>query len=66
MVELEIREHKRFHLSLILTTIRNVYQIIILEKNNKLLLDKACKLLVETNGFHRAGIVLVEDDKLVD
>ena len=45
----------------VLTAIRNVNQLIVGEKDPDHLLNKACFLLVETQGFHNAWIALTVD-----
>jgi len=49
------------HRNRILAAIRNVNQLIVREKNPDRLLDKVCRLLVETQGYYNAWIVLTTD-----
>jgi PAS domain S-box-containing protein len=70
MREAEIRvEHKNSikkigHLNEVLRSIRNVNELIVREKDPRRLIDQACKLLVETRGYHGAWIALARDGGL--
>ncbi len=64
-LEQEVAERKKAqersnHLNLILRAIRNVNQLITVEKDRDRLIKKACDSLVETRGFHNAWIVLID------
>lgn len=61
-----IAQERERHLNRILAAIRNVNQLITHERNRTRLLDGACKMLVETQGFHNAWIVLQEKGKPVE
>lgn len=58
--EMERREERLQHTNRILLSIRNVNQLITKETNPQELLDGACRLLIETNGYHNASIVLLK------
>jgi len=51
------------HRNRILAAIRNVNQLIVREKNPIRLLDEACRLLVENQGYYNVWIVLMEDGR---
>ena len=51
------------HLNLILRTIRNVNQLIVKEKSRGVLIQKACKILIEDRGYNSAWIVLLGDQR---
>ncbi|MFW6274964.1 MAG: PAS domain S-box protein, partial [Spirochaetota bacterium] len=59
--EIEARESRLQHINRVLLSIRNVNQVITTERNESTLLNKACQLLVETSGYHKAWIVLLQD-----
>ena len=50
------------HLNAILSAIRNVNQIIVSEKDRSQLIRKSCKMLIETEGFSNAWIVLYDTE----
>ena len=49
------------HLNLILRSIRNVNQLIAMEKNRDKLLKGACERLTETRGYHNVWIALLDE-----
>ena len=49
------------HLNLILRSIRNVKQLIAMEKDRDRLLKGACEKLIETRGYHNAWIALLDE-----
>ncbi|MEA2033528.1 MAG: PAS domain S-box protein [Euryarchaeota archaeon] len=49
------------HLNLILRSIRNVNQLIAMEKNRDRLLKGACERLTETRGYHNVWIALLDE-----
>jgi len=49
------------HLNLILRSIRNVNQLIAMEKNRDRLLKGACERLTETRGYHNVWITLLDE-----
>lgn len=51
------------HRNRILSAIRNVNQLIVREKDTNNLLDEACRLLVETQGYYDVWIALTADDR---
>ena len=51
------------HLNLVLCAIRNVNQLIVKEKDREKLIQKACKSLIETRGYHNAWIVLLDEEE---
>lgn len=53
------------HLSAVLKSIRNVNQLITREKDQKVLLQKSCKILIETRGFLSAWVALFDDSENV-
>ena len=59
--EVEARERRLDHLNRVLRSIRNVNQLITRESERDALLSKACRMLVDTNGYHRAWVVLREE-----
>ena len=61
--ETELRESRLNHLNRLLLSVRNVNQIITKETDIHELLDKTCRLLIETSGYKRAWIVLLRDEK---
>lgn len=54
------------HQNQVLAAIRNVNQLITQEKNQHVLLEEACRLLVETRGFHNAWIIRLDAGKPVE
>jgi len=54
-------EEREKHLIAVLKAIRNVNQIIIQEKNCKILIKKACENFVEARGFQSAWIALFDE-----
>lgn len=59
--EMERREERLQHVNRILLSIRNVNQLITKETDPEELLKGACRLLIETSGYHNASIVLLKD-----
>lgn len=59
--EMERREERLQHINRILLSIRNVNQLITRETNSQELLAGTCRLLIETNGYHNASIVLLKN-----
>ncbi len=59
--EMEAREYRLQHVNRVLLSIRNVNQVITKERDEFTLLNKACQLLIETSGYHKAWIVLLQD-----
>lgn len=55
--ELEARETRLQHVNRVLHSIRNVNQIITEVSETDTLLDTACRILIETSGYHKAWIV---------
>jgi PAS domain S-box-containing protein len=60
----DITERKRAQerierLNIVLRAIRNINQIITREKDCERLLEGACKILIETRGYHRAWIAIL-------
>ena len=55
--EMEARDYLLQHVNRVLLSIRNVNQVITKEREEFTLLNKACQLLVETSGYHKAWIV---------
>jgi len=51
------------HLNHVLTAIRNVNQLITHEKDRGILIQKACALLTETEGYNTAWIALLDEKK---
>jgi len=67
MVEMrEQAEERSENLNRLLRGIRNVNRLVAREKDRERLLDEACRLLIETHGYHSAWIALVEDGKPVE
>jgi len=65
-IDVDITEHKKAiektkHLNLILRAIRKVNQLITKETDPEVLIQKACNMLVETRGYFRAWIVLLDE-----
>ncbi|NBC28809.1 MAG: PAS domain S-box protein, partial [Spirochaetes bacterium] len=60
--ELEARERRLDHLNRVLRSIRNINKLITRESDRDALLSKACRMLVDTSGYHRAWIVLCEKE----
>ncbi|QLA16098.1 PAS domain S-box protein [Desulfolutivibrio sulfoxidireducens] len=54
------------HRNRVLSGIRNVNQLIVRERDPRRLLDEACRLLVETQGYFNAWIVLTTDGRPVE
>jgi len=54
-------EEKEEHLNAVLSAIRNVNQIIVKEKNRKILIKKACENFIQTRGFQSAWIALFDE-----
>ncbi|MBW2600220.1 MAG: hypothetical protein JRC60_09225, partial [Deltaproteobacteria bacterium] len=44
-----------------LSAIRNVNQLVVMEKDRGRLIQRACGNLTETRGYHSAWIVLLDD-----
>ncbi|GJM39760.1 MAG: hypothetical protein DHS20C20_00420 [Ardenticatenaceae bacterium] len=51
------------HLNDVLLSIRNINQLIVVEKDTERLIEQACFLLTETRGYHHAWIVLVDHNQ---
>ncbi|MBI9113361.1 MAG: PAS domain S-box protein [Maridesulfovibrio ferrireducens] len=49
------------YLNLVLSTIRNVNQLIVMEKNSDVLIQKVCDILTENRGYANAWIVLLDE-----
>ena len=54
-------EEKIEHLNAVLNAIRNVNQLIIQEKNRKILIQKVCENFIENRGFQSAWIALFDE-----
>jgi len=54
-------ENKIRHLNTVLRALRNVNQLITLEKDRNKLCQKACNELVRTRGYHVARIILTDE-----
>ncbi|AEB08403.1 response regulator [Desulfobacca acetoxidans] len=50
------------HLNAVLRAVRNVNQLIVREQDLDRLIQQACRLLVETRGYHQAWIFLLDSD----
>ena len=66
----DITERKRAqervaHLNDVLRAIRNVNQLIVREPDRNALIQEACRLLVETRGYHYAWIALFREGRYV-
>ncbi|MBM4241276.1 MAG: PAS domain S-box protein [Euryarchaeota archaeon] len=62
----EIEEHKKSkehisHLNSVLSSVRNINQLIVRERNEKTLLQKACEILTSTRGFRLVWIGKVKE-----
>jgi len=55
-------EEKIIHLNLTLSTISNVNQLIIKEKNRDVLIQEVCEILIKNHGYENAWIVLLGKD----
>lgn len=67
-VSRDITEHKRLnarfeHLNSILKAIRNVNQLILIEKDRDSLLQKVCDTLIEVRGYDAAWLGFLRDDR---
>ncbi len=51
------------HINAVLTSIRNVSQLITKENNPEQLIKKACQNLTENRGYHNAWIILTDKEK---
>ncbi len=58
--EMEAREYRLQHVNRVLLSIRNINQIITKETDVTSLLDEACRVLIETSGYHQVWIVLMD------
>ena len=54
---------KTAHLNAVLRAIRNVNQLMVKEDDQDRMIERACKLLIETRGYHSAWIALVDEDR---
>ncbi len=61
-LEMERREERLQHMNRVLLSIRNVNQLITKENDRHRLLQQACRLLIETSGYHSASVILIEDN----
>ena len=61
VVERKRAQEKIERLNAVLKAIRNVNQVITTEKDRDRLIEKVCRHLVETRGYHRAWIVLFDE-----
>jgi len=62
----ELEEHEKSkerisHLNAVLSSIRNINQLIMKEKDEKTLLDEACKILTKTRGYKLVWIGRIEE-----
>ena len=62
ITERKAAEEKIEHLNLVLRAIRNVNQLITMERDRDRLLQGACETLIETRGYHSAWIALWWDE----
>jgi PAS domain S-box-containing protein len=60
--EKEVYQKRLLHLNMVLRAIRNVNQLITIEKDRKRLIDSVCKELVNTRGCDSAWVVLIDED----
>lgn len=58
---MKAREYRLRHVNRVLLSIRDINQLITKENNVSALLDKACRVLIETIGYHKAWVVLTEE-----
>ena len=56
--DLENREYRMEHMNRVLRTVRNINQLITKETDEKSLLEKACRMMIETSGYRETSIVL--------
>ena len=62
ITERKLAENRKEYLNQVLRAIRNVNQLITQEKNRDQLIQKACKSLVETRGYHKVWIGLMDEN----
>ncbi len=62
VVERQASQEREHHLNRLLRTIRNINQLIVCEKDPARLIEQACELLVKTDGYRAAWIVLYGKD----
>ena len=55
-------EKRNKHLNKVLHAIRNVNQLITKEKNKEILIQKACKILIDSRGYTSAWIGLIDEN----
>ncbi len=56
----KLAEKRMGHLNLVLRAIRNVNQLIIVEKDRNNLIKRACDSLIETRGYYFSWIILLD------
>ncbi len=56
-------QQRAAHFNAVLSAIRNVNQLIIVEKNKDSLLQKTCEILIEVRGYDAAWLGLLKDGK---
>jgi len=61
ITERKMMEERIQHLNDVLRAIRNVNQLITVEKDRDLLITRICDTLIETRGYHNAWIVLLDE-----
>ncbi len=54
------------HLKAVLRSIRNVNQLIVIEKDRNRLVEQACKILIEERGYAYAAIILLDESQKPD
>lgn len=63
--EMEFRETRLQHLNRVLLSLRGINHVITRETEEGRILDRACRVMIETSGYHRVWIVRVKDGKPV-
>ncbi len=62
----QVRQNKQIeHLNRVLRGIRNVNQLIAIEKNKQKLIEQTCKELTKTQGYTASWILLFDEDKTI-
>lgn len=64
--EMEFREMRLKHLNRVLLSIRGISRVITQETDKSRILNRTCRMLIETSGYHRAWIILAREGRPIE
>jgi PAS domain S-box-containing protein len=63
VIQRQKAEERERHINLVLQALRGINQLITRERDRDRMIQKGCKILVDTRGYERAWIALVDENK---